>query len=139
MQIGRLAAKTGVPVRTIRYYESTGVLPEPRRTPSGYRDYDTDAVSRLRFLRSGKAAGLTLAEIAQVIATRDRGESPCQHTQRLLTAKHAEVTERIRELTALLTELDHLIAAGAGFDPARCRPDDICSLITLRSEAEATA
>lgn len=121
-------------MRTIRYYESAGILPEPRRTPTGYRDYDTDAVSRLIFLRAGKAAGLTLAEIAQVIAVRDRGESPCLHARHLLTAKHTEVTKRIRELTALRSELDHLITASAGFDPARCRPDDICSLITLRSE-----
>jgi MerR family transcriptional regulator, copper efflux regulator len=135
MQIGQLAARTGVPARTIRFYESAGVIPEPRRTHTGYRDYDTDAVSRLLFLRAAQAAGLTLAEIAQVIAIRDRGESPCLHTRDLMTAKHAEITDRIRELTALRAELDHLITAGAGFDPARCRPDDICSLITLRDDA----
>lgn len=138
MQIGRLAARTGVPARTIRFYESAGVIPEPRRTPAGYRDYDSDAVSRLLFLRAAKAAGLTLAEIAQVIAIRDRGESPCLHTRHLLTAKHIEVTDRIRELTALRAELDHLIAAGAGFDPSQCRQDEICSLITLRSQEEGT-
>lgn len=136
MQIGRLASRTGVPARTIRFYESAGVIPEPRRTPSGYRDYDSDAISRLLFLKAGQAAGLTLAEIAQVIAIRDQGESPCLHTQQLLEAKHAEVADRIRELTALRTELDHLIEAGASFDPAQCRPNDICSLITARSEAE---
>ncbi|MEX1004541.1 MAG: heavy metal-responsive transcriptional regulator [Acidimicrobiia bacterium] len=134
MQIGQLATRTGVPSRTIRFYESAGVLPEPERTPAGYRDYDADAISRLLFLRAAKAAGLTLAEIAQVIALRDRGESPCAHTRQLLTAKHTDVTDRIRELTALREELDDLITAGTGFDPARCRSDDVCSLITVRDE-----
>jgi DNA-binding transcriptional MerR regulator len=58
-------------VRTIRFYEQSELLPYPSRTPAGYRFYDQDAVTRLRFVRSAQALGLSLAEIADVLRIRD--------------------------------------------------------------------
>jgi DNA-binding transcriptional MerR regulator len=58
-------------VRTIRFYEQCGILPTPERTPGGYRSYDQDAVTRLRFVRSAQTLGLSLAEIADVLRIRD--------------------------------------------------------------------
>jgi len=55
MRIGQLAAQTGYSVRTIRFYEQSGLLPAPHRTPAGYRCYDQDALTRLRFVRSAQA------------------------------------------------------------------------------------
>ena len=55
MRIGQLAVQTGFSVRTIRFYEQSGLLPAPSRTPAGYRSYDQDAVTRLRFVRSAQA------------------------------------------------------------------------------------
>lgn len=62
MRIGGLAAQTGVTAKTIRFWEATGRLADPTRTPSGYRDYDEEAVDRLSFICHAKTAGLTLAE-----------------------------------------------------------------------------
>ena len=57
MRIGELAATAGVTTKTIRYYESIGLLPEPARTPSGYRDYDETYADRLTFIRRSGAFG----------------------------------------------------------------------------------
>lgn len=132
MQIGRLSTVTGVPVRTIRFYEERGIIPEPVRTRSGYRDYDETAVDRLRFLRSAQDAGLTLAEIRSILAVRDSGEAPCRHTRELLKSKSAEVEVRLQELARLQRDLDRLVAVARDMDPRECRPGDICSIIAPR-------
>lgn len=129
IQIGELARTTGVPARTIRFYEAKGIIPEPDRSPSGYRLYDAQAVNRLRFLRRAQSAGLTLGEIRGVVAIRDSGEAPCVHTLALLASKRREVIERLRELDELRTELDRLVESGGSIGPDQCAADDVCSII----------
>ena len=80
MKIGELGDLGGVSTKTIRYYESIGLLGEPRRTSSGYRDYDPDAIERLRFIRDAQATGLSLSEIASVLELKGSGERSCAHT-----------------------------------------------------------
>ncbi len=84
MKIGQLAKQAGVSTAAIRYYERVGVLPEPARRPSGYRDYDEDTLDRLRFIQAGQAVGLTLGELRGVIAFRDHDEVPCAHVLDLI-------------------------------------------------------
>lgn len=129
VQIGQLSAATGVPPRTIRFYEDKGILPVPARSPTGYRIYDTFAVNRLRFLRRAQKAGLTLAEIRSVVTIRDNGEAPCSHIRSLLEARRREVAQRINALEALQSELDRLIESGSHLPPEQCASDDICSII----------
>src|SRR5687768_8281320 len=93
MRIGQLATMTGIPVRTIRFYEQSGLLPAPARTPAGYRDYDDSAVSRLRFIRAAQSLDLSLAEIADVHRIRDHEGPPCHHVAELL-AGHLERVAR---------------------------------------------
>ncbi|MBW3631274.1 MAG: MerR family DNA-binding transcriptional regulator [Gemmatimonadetes bacterium] len=57
MTIGELAAEAGVNVQTVRYYERRGLLPQPERTASGYRQYDVEALERLRFIRQAQDLG----------------------------------------------------------------------------------
>jgi DNA-binding transcriptional MerR regulator len=132
MQIGELSAAAGVSVRNIRFYESRGILPPPDRTPAGYRHYGPDAVSRLRFLRSAQAAGLTLAEIHGILSVRDLGEAPCSHTRHLLRKKQRDLVQRIADLEALVRELERLLAEGRGIDAQVCRAEDVCSIIPTR-------
>jgi DNA-binding transcriptional MerR regulator len=105
MRIGQLAAQTGFSVRTIRFYEHIGILPAPERTPAGYRTYDQDAVTRLRFVRSAQALGLSLAEITEVLRIRDYQGPPCSCVAELLDTHIEALETRIRELTALRDEL----------------------------------
>ena len=84
MRIGEVAQASGTTAKTLRYYEDVGLLPDPDRSPAGYRDYGPEVLDRLHFIRRGQAAGLTLAQIGQVLAIRDRGQAPCQHVTDLL-------------------------------------------------------
>src|SRR3954467_2244221 len=101
MRIGQLAAQTGYSVRTIRFYEQSGLLPAPSRTPAGYRSYDQDAVIRLRFVRSAQALGMSLAEIADVLRIRDHQGPPCGYVAQLLDTHIAALNARTKQLTAL--------------------------------------
>lgn len=64
-----MAGRSGVPAKTIRFWEDQHLLPAPARTPAGYRDYDRGILQRLAFIRHAQAAGLTLEHIRQVLAS----------------------------------------------------------------------
>lgn len=129
MRIGELAAKSSLTVKTIRFYEQTGVLPEPERQPSGYRDYDVAALPRLRFVKAAQAAGLTLAEIREVIAVRDSSGPPCEHVVELLDAHAMDLDRRIAELTALRDDVRRLQDRAVTLDPTRCISTAVCQVI----------
>src|SRR5712691_1284514 len=129
MRIGELARQTGVASTALRYYEKAGLLPESRRSSSGYRTYDPNAVSRLAFIRAAQAVGLSLAEIREVIGIRDSGAPPCAHVLGLIEQHRAEVRSRIRELQRLELDLEHLASLGAGVDPSECDPVGVCKVI----------
>jgi MerR family transcriptional regulator, copper efflux regulator len=132
VRIGELADRSGVAVKTIRYYEDIGVLDPPERTPSGYRDYDDPAIDRLAFIRAGQAVGLTLGEIRQVVGLRERGQAPCTHVVALLERRADEIGQRIAELQHLQGDLRRLATEAQGLDPADCDPQRVCHVIAPR-------
>ncbi len=127
VKIGELAAASGVPAKTIRFWESTGLVPEPLRTPSGYRDYSAETADRLAFIRRSQAAGFTLGQIRQVLDISDGGEPPCEHVAALVADRLAEVEARLRELRATKRTLLELSARAASQDPADC--EGFCSIL----------
>lgn len=129
MRIGEVAVAAGLPTQTIRFYERKGLLPQPRRAPNGYRVYDAPTLTRLRFIRSGQGAGLTLVEIATILELRGEGVTPCTHVLELLSTKLHDVQARQRELSALETELEGLISRSHRLDPADCTDAQICHII----------
>ena len=129
MKIGDLAQRSGLASTALRYYEKAGLLPEARRTASGYRTYDPDALPRLAFIRAAQAIGLTLAEIRKVIGIRDAGAAPCVHVLELIERHRVEIRLRIRELHRQERDLDQLATHGAGVDPSRCDPAGVCKVI----------
>jgi len=129
MHIGELAATSGVPAKTIRYYEAIGVLDPPERTPSGYRHYDGTAWERLEFVRAAQTAGLTLGEIREIVALRARGVTPCTHGTELIERRSAEITQRIAELQRMKGELVRLAVRARSLDPKDCKPSAVCHII----------
>jgi len=129
MRISELANRARVTSKTLRYYERIGVLPAPSRSASGYRDYRPDALDRLGFIRASQAVGLSLGEIRQVVALRDRGETPCDHVYQLLLRRTAELDERIDELQTLRRDLRALTKRARQLDPTDCNPRGVCHLI----------
>jgi MerR family copper efflux transcriptional regulator len=129
VRIGELAEQTGLSAKTIRYYESIGVLPPPERTASGYRDYTDEAAERLRFVRSAQAIGLTLGEIRGVLGYRDRGETPCAHVVELIGHRARQIDEQITELEQMRRELRRLERRARTLRAEDCAPSDICHVI----------
>ena len=130
MRIGQLADRADLPTRTIRYYERRGLMPEPDRAPNDYRVYDDTALSRLRFIRTAQAAGLTLAEIRSITDIRDTGQAPCSHVGQLLSIKLVEVRHRREQLDALEQEISHLLTRSRRLDPADCSGESICHILS---------
>lgn len=120
MRIGDLAAQAGVTTKALRFYEQVGVLPPPDRTSSGYRDYDNAALARLRFVKAAQAAGLTLAEIREVVAVREAQGPPCEHVAALLDRHAADLDARTADLQAARAEVRRLRDRARGLDPAAC-------------------
>lgn len=131
MLISEVARRSGVPSKTLRYYEEIGLL-RPERTPSGYRAYDVRVFDRLTFIRSAQALGLSLAEIGGILTLRDNGEAPCAHVAELLQERSEALARTIRELRGLRSELQRLTARAQDFNPSECDPDGICGLIDPR-------
>ncbi len=129
MRIGEAAEAAGVPTQTIRFYERRGLLPRPARGANGYREYDASVLTRLAFIRSGQAAGLTLVEVASILDLRRDGAVPCAHVHSLLVAKLEGIRSRQRELVVLQAELEGLISRSDRLDPADCTDAQICNII----------
>lgn len=124
MRIGELAARLAINPKTIRYYEGIGLLPEPERTASGYRLYDEDAVERLTFIKTAQRLGITLDEIREILALRERGDQPCDYVRTVLRREVTEIDQRLAELTALrdqLVAIDDLANKLPESRPGACR------------------
>ncbi len=130
MLIGELADTVGLPSQTVRFYERRGLLPEPERGANGYRIYDESTLTRLNFVRTAQAAGLTLAEIGSIIDLRANGTVPCTHVASLIDSKLADVRARISDLTILEAELKDLIERSHRLDSADCTDADICHILS---------
>lgn len=113
MVIHQLAKQTGVPAKTIRYYESIGLLPRPERAVNNYRQYIPADVERLRFIASARSLGLALSDIAEILTARDDGLAPCQRVLDTIAQRLTEIDRRIADLLALRDALKHIHREGA--------------------------
>jgi MerR family copper efflux transcriptional regulator len=101
LRVGEVAARSGFSRKALRVYEARGILPTPRRTPSGYRLYPADILRLLAFVTDARRLGLTLAEINHIVAIRRAG-SPCVHVRSLLEQKAAALEGVLKELRRIL-------------------------------------
>ena len=110
LTVGQLAARAGVRADTIRYYERSGLLPEPNRTDGDHRRYGPADLDRMLFIRGAQRLGLRLAEIRELLAVRDTGACPCGLAETLLSEHIGEIDREIARLTALRAELSGMVA-----------------------------
>ena len=129
MRIGEAAAASGMTTKTLRFYEASGLLPETERAANGYRDYGAGISARLDFIRRSRTAGLTLAQIRDILQIRDVGEAPCRHVRDLLARQLTDLDRQIEELVALRTTVAEFHDAASEPDPAGCDPARICSYL----------
>ncbi|MCK0113026.1 heavy metal-responsive transcriptional regulator [Ornithinimicrobium sp. F0845] len=134
LRVGQLARQAGVTTDTIRFYEREGLLPEPARTPSGYRDYGPEATDRLAFIQGCQRLGLRLSDIRQLLGIRDTGVCPCGHAEEHLRRRIAEVDAELERLSTLRSEMAAMAQAlpsadcpappGATWCPPDCEGGD---------------
>lgn len=130
MRIGELAAAGGTTTKTVRFYEQQGLMPEPARTPGGYRDYGPDHIARLKFIRRLQAAGLSLVEVRPVLNIVDRDEAPCGHVEQILRARLDQIRAQIAELLTLETHLTALLSTDQRPRSAICGDQSpICEIL----------
>ncbi|MFC4253758.1 MerR family transcriptional regulator [Sinimarinibacterium flocculans] len=113
LRISQLAEQAGVGIDTVRYYERSGLLPEPPRRPSGYREYPLQSLQRLRFIRRAKALGFSLEQIAGLLELSDqRGD--VEAVKRLAQQRLGEVEAKLLELQRIRDGLRGLVKACPG-------------------------
>lgn len=98
MTIGQLAKQAGVNVQTVRFYERQGLIAPPQRTASGYRQYTSDTLRRLHFIRHAQDIGFTLREIDELLALRLDADTSCSDIQERAFAKIEEIEHRIARM-----------------------------------------
>ena len=113
MLIHDLAKQTGVPAKTIRYYESIKLLPRPKRAANNYRQYAPAEAERLRFIASARSLGFSLDDVAEILAARDNGLAPCQRVLDAVDRRLTDVDRRIADLLTLRDSLKQLHSEGA--------------------------
>jgi DNA-binding transcriptional MerR regulator len=109
MTIGRLARRTGVTVDTLRFYERKGLIVQPRRMLSGYRNYSDEVIERLRFVKDAKGLGFSLREIRELLLLGVKSTRECGPVTRKAEAKLSQMTEEIVRLQRLRRTLRKVI------------------------------
>ena len=107
--IGRLASQAGVGIDTVRFYERRGLLPSPNRTASGYRLYDEDSISRIRFVRRAKDLGFTLDEIEVLLKLQDKGGRKSE-VRAITRRKLEQINAKMADLERMRGVLESLAA-----------------------------
>jgi DNA-binding transcriptional MerR regulator len=118
VKIGQVAIEAGVTVDTVRFYERRGVLPQPARSPSGYRMYTPAAIERIKLAKQFQALGLTLDEIIDALHEADSGTATCASERWRLE----HVIEKIdAQITHLQTVRSNVLDVLADCDSGNCR------------------
>lgn len=120
MNIGEVAERTGVPPKTIRYYEEIDLIPAPAREQNGYRSYTDEAVHTLRFVASARNLGFTVEQCRALLALyRDKGRASSD-VKRVANEHITEIDRRIEELQAMRKVLADLAHRCQGNDRPDC-------------------
>ncbi len=106
LTIGKLANAAGVNVETIRFYERKGLLAQPQEPTEGFRQYPSEVLQRLRFIKRAQELGFTLDEIINLLML---GDGDCLEVQSLAKQKLVLVSKKIADLQRLESNLSHLI------------------------------
>jgi len=119
MNIGAAARQSGLPPKTIRYYEEIGLL-KADRAENGYRDYSSEDVHRLRFVQRARGLGFSVEECRQLLSLYSNSGRESSDVKALATTKLDEIDRKIEELKGLRKTLSHLVASCHGDDRPEC-------------------
>lgn len=120
MTIGEAAARSGVPPKTIRFYEEAGIIKPAARRENRYRTYDEAAVQTLRFINRARGLGFSLKEVADLLALYRNRQRASKDVKKLALGHVAALDRKIAELTALRNTIAHLAAQCRGDHRPEC-------------------
>ena len=130
LRVAELAGSAGLAPSTVRYYERVGLLSPARRATNGYRVFDESALEELAFIARAKGIGMTLEDIARLVAAWPNGE--CRWLQarlrRFLVERIAQVHGQLDELGAFERQLQAVLGRLAARDPGTARCGKGCGL-----------
>lgn len=109
LRIGEVARRTGLPVKTIRYYCDEGLLQPRARSESGYRLFDEENLAELTIIRSLRAMDVSIPELARILEVRRAGVCNCSVLKDSIAAKMESINLRIDELASMKDELARLL------------------------------
>nr|WP_199303399.1 heavy metal-responsive transcriptional regulator [Oscillatoria sp. FACHB-1406] len=127
LKIGRVAQESGLPVKTVRYYEELGLLaPVVERSEAGYRLFDPQIFQRLAFIKRAQSLGLSLNEIREVLEIRDRGELPCGKIRQRLEGELRSIRAKILALETLQFEIEEILSGWQEYPSPERIEETIC-------------
>jgi MerR family copper efflux transcriptional regulator len=132
LSIGQVARRAGVGVETVRFYEREGLLEEPPRRASGYRQYSEQVVKRIRFIKRAQQLGFSLKEITELLMLRVDAQTSCDEVKQRTEAKIAEVEQKLVELQRMRQALlqVHSLCVGQG-------PTSRCPMLEVLDQQES--
>lgn len=136
LSIGAVAKRSGVGVETVRYYEREGLLTQPERKASGYRQYDNDVVRHLLFIRRAKQLGFTLKEIKSLLALRNTESATRADVRAQANEKLRDIDAKIRDLSNMRLALQTLVDSCHGHGAAKTCP--ILEALDTKAEGDIT-
>jgi DNA-binding transcriptional MerR regulator len=132
LKIGEVAIRSGIPVKTIRYYEDIGLLKSTvQRSESGYRLFGSQVLNRLAFIKRAQSLGLSLNEIQEILNVHDSGQLPCGAVKEHLEAKVEAISKQIESLEILRADLQGLLSGWEEQPPDHLITQTICPNIQL--------
>jgi Hg(II)-responsive transcriptional regulator len=120
MWITQAARKAGVNVQTLRYYERRGLLAEPPRRRSGYREYSADTVDVVRFIKRAQELGFSLDEIRELVSLRGVRRAERNRVRAIAQRRIADIDSKIQQLTSMRAALDTLVTSCLAGGSAEC-------------------
>lgn len=132
MNIGTVSEKSGLPAKTIRYYEDIGLI-SPDRRDNGYRDYTSEDVHRLRFLQRSRGLGFSVEQCRQLLSLYGDTHRESAEVKAIAEAKLTEIDRKLVELQGLRDMLSHLVANCHGDGRPQCPIiDGLSGKVSLR-------
>lgn len=131
--IGQVTDLSGIPIRTIRYYESLGLLKSLGRTEGGFRQFSSEVLTRLSFIKRAQQLGLSLEEIREILQVYDQGQPPCGDIKEKLEEKLLEIDRQINQLLTLRSEIGELLLGWK--NTGNKQEDTICPIIQKKRQS----
>jgi MerR family transcriptional regulator, copper efflux regulator len=122
LTIGQVAKQTQVNIETVRYYERRGLISEPPRRESGYRQYSPEVVRRIQFIKRAQELGFSLTEIGELLTLRVAPQLPCSEVKQRAETKIGDIERKIADLHRMKQALVKVTNTCTGQGPTSACP-----------------